>query len=95
MAAPLNTLGADCEWSPFDVAMKMAKGDCGSGPIRTQHDMTVEEINALEELYGAKIRMDVEVLVHKPWDRASVETGWFLQRRLFREKLAEKENEQK
>ena len=95
MAIALITLGADCDWSPFDVAMQMAKGDSGSGLVRTQHDMTPEEIEALEELYGVKIRMDVEVLVHKPWDRASVESGWFMQRKLFREKQAEKENEQK
>jgi|TARA_R110002051_G_scaffold122145_3_gene195270 hypothetical protein len=95
MAIALTTLGADCEWSPFDVAMNMAKGDSGSGSVRTQHDMTSEEIEALEELYDAKIRMDVEVLVHNPWDRVSVESGWFTQRKLFREKQAEKENEQK
>ena len=28
------------------------------GPVRTQHDMSPEEIQAIEEKYGAKVLMD-------------------------------------
>lgn len=67
------------EWSPFDMAMSIAEGDKSIGPVRTQHDMTPKEISFLEDKYGAKIQMDVEVRVHTPTDDKSICNGWFHQ----------------
>ncbi len=77
----LKQLGGDAAWSPLRLAMCISKGDSMTGKIRTQHDMSKEEIAALEEKYGAKINMDVEVPVHGPADKESVECNWWAQRR--------------
>ena len=87
---PTNARGyaSDGYFNTIGYAMVESRFDQKTGNVRTQHDMTPEEIKKLEKKYGAKIRMDVEVPTHRPTDEASICNGWYYKQHR-RRKLAQ------
>tara|TARA_R100001244_G_scaffold27757_2_gene27375 strand:- start:191 stop:517 length:327 start_codon:yes stop_codon:yes gene_type:complete len=68
---------SDGYFNTIGFAMVESRFDQKTGKVRTQHDMTPEEIKKLEKKYGAKIRMDVEVPTHGTMDDESICNGWY------------------
>tara|TARA_R100000808_G_C2155477_1_gene168128 strand:- start:2253 stop:2573 length:321 start_codon:yes stop_codon:yes gene_type:complete len=71
------------------LANLLSKYDTHTGPVRTQFDMSKEEISALEKKYGAKIQMEAPIETHGTLDDKSVSNNWFYRNRMKKQKMLE------
>ena len=71
-----------------NLAKFMSEYDTYTGPVRTQLDMSADEIAAIEKQYGAKVQMHHAIETHGTLDDRSVSQNWFYRNRM--KKLAKK-----